>query len=115
MRGLGMNTFALKKFQKDPFVIDYVRFVNLINREHVPGGYFMKYNFHLSAEYLNEKSPEEAIARHVEFYYLAPLLARSIFSNAVSYLKNRQNHELAERIIKKTRQLTVQNGLSPLS
>jgi len=75
----------------------------------------MKYNFHLSAEYLDKKSPEEAIARHVEFYYMAPLLARSIFSRNIQYLKNRQRPDLAEKIIKKTQQLTAQNGLNSLS
>jgi len=105
----------LKKFQRDPFVIDYMQFVNLINREHAPGGHFFKYNFYLSAEYLDKKSPEEAIARHVEFYYLAPLLARSIFSKTASYLKNRQEPGLANKIINKTRQLITQNGLNSLS
>ena len=105
----------LKKFQRDPFVIDHMSFVNLIYREHAPGGYFMKYNFHLSAEYLDKKSPEEGIARHVEFYYLAPLLARSIFSRTASYLKNRQELDLVNKIVKKTRQLITQNGLSALS
>ncbi|MCH2677742.1 MAG: SGNH/GDSL hydrolase family protein [Alphaproteobacteria bacterium] len=105
----------LKKFQRDPFVIDHMRFVNLIYREHAPGGHFMKYNFHLSAEYLDKKSPEEAIARHMEFYYLAPLLARSIFSRTASYLKGRQEPDLAEKIIKKNRQLATQNGLNALS
>ena len=105
----------LKKFQRDPFVIDHMSFVNLIYREHAPGGHFMKYNFHLSAEYLDKKSPEEGIARHVEFYYLAPLLARSIFSRTASYLKNRQELDLVNKIVKKTRQLITQNGLSGLS
>ena len=105
----------MRKFQRDPFVIDYMQFVNLINREHAPGGHFFKYNFHLSAEYLDKKSPEEAIARHVEFYYLAPLLARSIFSRTASYLKGRQEPDLAEKIIKKNRQLATQNGLNALS
>ena len=105
----------MKKFQRDPFVVDYMSFVNLINREHAPGGHFMKYNFHLSAEYLDKKSPEEGIARHVEFYYLAPLLARSIFSRTASYLKNRQELDLVNKIVKKTRQLITQNGLSALS
>jgi len=105
----------LKKFQRDPFVIDHMRFVNLIYREHAPGNHFIKYNFHLSAENLNKKSPEEAIARHVEFYYLAPLLSRSIFSRTASYLKGRQEPDLAEKIIKKNRQLTTQNGLNSLS
>ena len=105
----------LKKFQRDPFVIDHMRFVNLIYREHTPGNHFMKYNFHLSAEMLNKKSPEEAIARHVEFYYLAPLLSRSIFSRTASYLKGRQEPDLAEKIIKKNRQLATQNGLNALS
>jgi hypothetical protein len=105
----------LKKFQRDPFVIDYIRFINLINLEYSPGGHFMKYNFHLSAEYLDKKSPEEAIARHVEFYYLAPLLARSIFSKTASYLKNRQEPGLANEIVNKNRQLITQNGLNSLS
>ena len=105
----------MKKFQRDPFVIDHMSFVNLIYREHAPGGHFMKYNFHLSAEYLDKKSPEEGIARHVEFYYLAPLLARSIFSRTASYLKNRQELDLVNKIVKKTRQLITQNGLSALS
>ena len=105
----------LKKFQRDPFVIDHMQFVSLISREHAPGGHFMKYNFHLSAEYLDKKSPEEAITRHVEFYYLAPLLARSIFSRTASYLKGRQEPDLAEKIIKKNRQLATQNGLNVLS
>ena len=105
----------MKKFQRDPFVIDYIRFINLINLEYSPGGHFMKYNFHLSAEYLDKKSPEEAIARHVEFYYLAPLLARSIFSKTASYLKNRQEPGLANEIINKNRQLITQNGLNALS
>ena len=105
----------MKKFQRDPFVIDHMRFVNLIYREHAPGGHFMKYNFHLSAEYLDKKSPKEGIARHVEFYYLAPLLGRSIFSRTASYLKNRQEPDLANKIIKKTRQLVTQNGLNALS
>ena len=105
----------MKKFQRDSFVIDYMQFVNLINREHAPGGHFFKYNFHLSAEYLDKKSPEEAIASHVGFYYLAPLLARSIFSKTASYLKNRQEPGLANEIIKKNRQLATQNGLNVLS
>ena len=105
----------MKKFQRDPFVIDYMQFVNLINREHAPGGHFFKYNFHLSAEYLDKKSPEEAIARHMEFYYFAPLLSRSIFSRTASYLKGRQEPDLAEKIIKKNRQLATQNGLNVLS
>ena len=105
----------MRKFQRDPFVIDYMQFVNLINREHAPGGPFFKYNFHLSAEYLDKKLPAEDIVRHVEFYYLAPLLARSIFSKTASYLKNRQEPDLAEKIIKKTRQLITQNGLNSLS
>ena len=105
----------LKKFQRDPFVIDHMRFVNLIYREHAPGNHFVKYNFHLLAENLNKKSPEEAIARHVEFYYLAPLLSRSIFSRTASYLKGRQKPDLAEKIIKKNRQLATQNGLNVLS
>ena len=62
-----------------------------------------------------KKSPEEAIARHVEFYYLAPLLAHSIFSKTGSYLKNRQEPSLANKIINKTRQLITQNGLNSLS
>ena len=70
---------------------------------------------YLSAEYLDKKSPEEAIARHVEFYYLAPLLARSIFSKTASHLKNRQEPGLANKIINKTRQLITQNGLNSLS
>jgi hypothetical protein len=90
-------------------------FVNLIYREHAPGGHFMKYNFHLSAEYLDKKSPEKGIARHVEFYYLAPLLARSIFSRTASYLKNRQEPGPANKIINKTRQLITQNGINSLS
>jgi len=69
----------------------------------------------LSAENLNKKSPEEAIARHLEFYYLAPLLARSIFSKTASHLKGRQEPGLAEKIIKKNRQLATQNGLNALS
>ena len=105
----------MKKFQRDPFVIDYMQFVNLINREHAPGGHFMKYKFHLSSEYLDKKSPEEAVEHYVEFYYLAPLLSRSIFSRTASYLKNRQQLDLSEKIIKKTRQLTMQNGLNSLS
>ena len=105
----------MKKFQRDPFVIDYMQFVNLISRGHAPGGHFFKYNFHLSAGYLDRKSPEEAIARHVEFYYLAPLLACSIFSKTASYLKNRQEPGLANKIINKTRQLITQNGLNSLS
>ena len=105
----------LKKFQRDPFVIDHMRFVNLIYREHAPGGHFMKYNFQLSAENLDKKSPEEAIALHMEFYYLAPLLSRSIFSRTASYLKGRQEPDLAEKIIKKNRQLATQNGLNVLS
>ena len=105
----------MKKFQRDPFVIDYMQFVNLISRGHAPGGHFFKYNFHLSAGYLDRKSPEEAIARHVEFYYLAPLLARSIFSRTASYLKSRKELDLAEKIIKKNRQLATQNGLNSLS
>jgi hypothetical protein len=104
----------LKNFRKDPFVIDYMRFVNLISREHSPGGYFMKYNFHLSAEYLKKKSEEEATAHYEEFYYLAPLLARSIFSKTASYLKNRQKPDLANKINKKTQQLITQNGLNAL-
>ena len=60
-------------------------------------------------------SPEEAIASHVEFYYLAPLLSRSIFSRTASYLKSRKEPDLAEKIIKKNRQLATQNGLNPLS
>jgi lysophospholipase L1-like esterase len=107
------NNF-LKNFRKDPFVIDYMRFVNLISREHSPGGYFMKYNIHLSAEYLNKKSPEEATAHYEEFYYLSPLLARSIFSKTASYLNNRQKPDLANKIIKKTEQLITQNGLNAL-
>ena len=75
----------------------------------------MKYNFHLSVGYLNGKIPEEAIARHVEFYYFAPLLSRSIFSRTASYLKSRKEPDLAEKIIKKNRQLATQNGLNPLS
>ena len=105
----------LKKFQRDPFVIDHMRFVNLIYREHAPGNHFVKYNFHLLAENLNKKSPEEAIARHVEFYYLAPLLSRSIFSRTASYLKGRQEPDLANEIINKTQQLITQNGLNSLS
>ena len=105
----------MRKFQRDPFVIDYMQFVNLINRGHAPGGHFFKYNFHLSAGYLDRKSPEEAIARHMEFYYFAPLLSRSIFSRTASYLKNRQEPGLANKITNKTRQLITQNGLNALS
>jgi hypothetical protein len=109
------STKFLKNFRRDPFIFDFREFVNFINREHVPGGYFMKYNFHLSAEYLDKKSPEEAIVRHMEFYYLAPLLARSMFSKTASYLKNRQEPGLANEIINKNRQLITQNGLNSLS
>ena len=75
----------------------------------------MKYNFHLSVGYLNGKIPEEVIARHMEFYYFAPLLSRSIFSRTASYLKSRKESDLAEKIIKKNRQLATQNGLNALS
>jgi len=51
----------------------------------------------------------------VEFYYLAPLLARSIFSKTASYLKNRQEPGLANKTINKTRQLITQDGLNSLS
>ena len=106
------NTSSLEDIH---FVIDHMRFVNLIYREHAPGNHFVKYNFHLLAENLNKKSPEEAIARHVEFYYTAPLLSRSIFSRTASYLKGRQEPDLANKIINKTRQLIKQNGLNSLS
>ena len=109
------STKFLKNFRQDPFIFDFRKFIDFIKRDYVPGAHFMKFNFHLSAEYLDKKSPEEAIARHVEFYYLAPLLARSIFSRTVSYLKNRQEPDLANKIVKKTRQLITQNGLNALS
>ena len=75
----------------------------------------MKYNFHVLVGYLNGKTPEEAIARHMEFYYFAPLLSRSIFSRTASYLKSRKEPDLAEKIINKTRQIITQNGLNSLS
>jgi len=109
------STKFLKNFRRDPFIFDFRKFVNFIKRDYVPGAHFMKYNFHLSVGYLNGKSPEEAIARHVEFYYFAPLLSRSIFSRTASYLKGRQEPDLAEKIIKKNRQLATQNGLNALS
>ena len=104
----------LKNFRQDPFIFDFRKFVDFVKRDYVPGAHFMKYNFHLSVGYLNKKSSEEAIARHIEFYYFAPLLARSIFSKTASYLKNRQKPDLANKIIKKTRQLITQNGLNAL-
>jgi lysophospholipase L1-like esterase len=104
----------LKNFRQDPFIFDFKEFVNFINHEHVPGEYFMKYNS-LSTENLGKQSPEAVIARHVYFYYYTPLLGRSIFSRTASYLKNRQEPDLAEKIIKKTRQLITQNGLNSLS
>lgn len=104
----------LKNFRQDPFIFDFRKFVNFIKRDYVPGAHFMKYKFHLSVGYLNGKSSEEAIARHVEFYYFAPLLSRSIFSRTASYLKGRQEPDLAEKIIKKNRQLATQNGLNVL-
>jgi len=109
------STKFLKNFRQDPFIFDFRKFVNLIKRDYVPGAHFMKYNFHLSVGYLNGKIPEEAIARHVEFYYFSPLLSRSIFSRTASYLKSRKEPDLAEKIIKKNRQLATQNGLNPLS
>ena len=90
-------------------------FFCIIKRDYVPGDHFMKYNFHVSVGYLNGKTPEEAIARHIEFYYFAPLLSRSIFSRTASYLKNRQELGLANKIINKTQQLITQNGLNSLS
>ena len=105
----------LKNFRQDPFIFNFRKFVEFVKRDYVPGAHFMKYNFHLSVGYLNKKSSEEAIARHIEFYYFAPLLARSIFSKTASYLKNRQEPDLAEKIIMKTRQLITQNGLKSLS
>jgi lysophospholipase L1-like esterase len=104
----------MKNFRKDPFIFDFRKFVNFIKRDYVPGAHFMKYNFHLSVGYLNEKSPEEAIARHMEFYYFSPLLARSIFLRTASYLKNREQPGLANKIIKKTQQLITQNSLHVL-
>ena len=105
----------LKNFRQDPFIFNFRKFVEFVKRDYVPGAHFMKYNFHLSVGYLNKKSSDEAIARHMEFYYFAPLLARSIFSKTASYLKNRQEPDLAEKIIMKTRQLITQNGLKSLS
>ena len=81
----------LKNFRQDPFIFDFRKFVDFVKRDYVPGAHFMKYNFHLSVGYLNKKSSEEAIARHMEFYYFAPLLARSIFSKTASYLKIDKN------------------------
>jgi tetratricopeptide (TPR) repeat protein len=104
----------MKNFKKDPFIFDFRKFVNFIKRDYVPGAHFMKYNFHLSVGYLNKKSPEEAIARHMEFYYFSPLLARSIFLRTASYLKNREQPGLANKIIKKTQQLITQNSLHML-
>jgi hypothetical protein len=74
----------------------------------------MEYNSYLSTEYLDKKSPAEVIAGHVYFYYYAPLLGRSIFSRTASYLKNRQEPGLSNKVIKKTQQLITQNGLNAL-
>ena len=108
-----VNRF-LKQFQRDPFVIDPMRLFNFTYNARAPGVHYTTFNTHLSAEYLDKKLPGEAIGRHMEFYYLAPLLGRSIFSRAASYLKNRQEPDLANKIVKKTQQLITQNGLNSL-
>ena len=56
---------------------------------------------------LNIKSQEEAVGRHVEFYYTAPLLAQSIFSRTLLYLKSKQKPQLTKKINKHIQHLAL--------
>ena len=107
------NRFT-KNLQQNPFVNDYMKFINVIKYQHKPGGVFMKFSYQMLDKYLNATSPEEAVARHVEFYYISPLLVRSIFSRSLLYLKNKQKPKLAEGIIKDIQQLNLGYGWEAL-
>ena len=96
-----------ESFKRNPFIFDYIKFVNVIKQQHKPGKWFEKFHFQMQDKALNKKSPEEAVGRHVEFYYTAPLLAQSIFSRTLLYLKNQQKPDLAKKINKDIQQLAL--------
>ena len=96
-----------KIFKKNPFLFDYIKFVDVIKQQHKPGQWFEKFHFQMQDKALNIKSQEEAVGRHIEFYYTAPLLAQSIFSRTLLYLKNKQKPQLAKKINKHVQQLAL--------
>ena len=110
-----LKTFSFKKnadkfkesFKKNPFISDYIKFVDVIRQQHKPGNWFEKFRFQMLDKTLNTKSPEEAVGQHIEFYYTTPLLAQSIFSRALLYLKNQQKPDLAKKINKDIQQLAL--------
>ena len=110
-----LKTFSFKKnadkfkesFKKNPFISDYIKFVDVIRQQHKPGKWFEKFRFQMLDKTLNTKSPEEAVGRHIDFYYTTPLLAQSIFSRTLLYLKNQQKPDLAKKINKDIQQLAL--------
>ena len=108
-----LNTFSFKKnadkfkesFKKNPFIFDYIKFVDVIRQQHKPGKWFEKFRFQMLDKTLNIKSPEEAVEHHIEFYYTNPLLVQSIFSRTLLYLKNQQKPQLVKRVNKHVQQL----------
>ena len=102
----------LKNFRQDPFIINFSRFIDVLKQQRSAGNHFVKFKLHMQDKILNGLSAEEAVGRHVDFYYMAPLLRRSIFSRTVLYLKIRQKPKLANRIIKDIEQLNLNYGLS---
>ena len=96
-----------ENFKKNPFIYDYANFINALKKPHQPDRRFFKFHFEMQDKALNKKSPEEALGHHIEFYYTTPLLAQSIFSRTLLYLKNQQKPELAKKINKDIQQLAL--------
>jgi len=96
-----------EKFKKNPFIYDYANFFDALKKPHQPDRRFLEFYFEMQDKSLNKKSPEEALGRHIEFYYTTPLLAQSIFSRTLLYLKNQQKAELAKKINKDIQQLAL--------
>jgi hypothetical protein len=114
-----LKTFSFKKnadkfkesFKKNPFISDYIKFVDVIKQQHKPGKWFEKFRFQMLDKTLNTKSPEEAVGQHIEFYYTTPLLVQSIFSRTLLYLKSQQKPQLVRKVNKRVQRLALHHNL----
>ena len=99
-----------ESFKKNPFISDYIKFVDVIKQQHKPGKWFEKFRFQMLDKTLNTKSPEEAVGQHIEFYYTTPLLVQSIFSRTLLYLKSQQKPQLVRKVNKRVQRLALHHN-----
>jgi len=91
-----------KKYKRNPFIEDYLEFIQAIRQSSHPDHKFIEFNSLMESKKTSNEKKIMFIRKHIRFYWANPILGRSIFSSLANHLDLNNEHQLARELNAKT-------------